>query len=82
MWANLTPLSLQTTGKQFKRTSEPWRAFPEMYHSGWLQPAEVAEIHKYCMDHDKLARLGVYGGVNIENGMFGHTAYGEASPGH
>lgn len=68
----------QTTGQQFKRTSEPWRAFPEMYHSGWLQPDEIAAIHKYCMDHDKLARLGIYGGVNIENGMFGHTAYGEA----
>jgi hypothetical protein len=62
----------------FKRVSEPWRAFAEMYHSGWLAKNDTAAIYQYQQNHDSLMRLGVGGGVNVENAMFGHTAYGTA----
>ena len=63
----------------YLRVSEPWRAFAEMAHSGYLSDADVAAIYHYQQQHDSLMRLGVGGGVNIDNAMFGHTAYGLAS---
>lgn len=63
----------------YLRVSEPWRAFAEMAHSGYLTDVDVAAIYHYQQQHDSLMRLGVGGGVNIDNAMFGHTAYGLAS---
>ena len=64
--------------KSFSRVSEPWRAFAEMFHSGWLSDNDTAAVYRYQQNHDSLMRLGVGGGVNLENAMFGHTAYGAA----
>lgn len=61
------------------RVSEPWRAFAEMAHSGYMTDEDVAAIYAYQQQHDSLMRLGVGGGVNVNNAMFGHTAYGLAS---
>lgn len=63
----------------YLRTSEPWRAYAEMAHSGWLNDTDMAAIYLYQQQHDSLMRLGVGGGVNVNNAMFGHTAYGLAS---
>eukprot|EP01048_Picozoa_sp_COSAG05_P003438 COSAG05_NODE_157_length_15666_cov_29.830410_14_plen_461_part_00 len=63
----------------YLRVSEPWRAFAEMAHSGWMTDGDVAAIYHYQQQHDSLMRLGVGGGVNINNAMFGHTAYGLAA---
>ena len=35
-----------TTGAQFKRASEPWRAYSEMYHSGYLNASDIKRIHE------------------------------------
>jgi len=48
------------------RVSEPWRAYAEMAHSGWMTDADVAAIYHYQQQHDSLMRLGVGGGVNVE----------------
>eukprot|EP01043_Picozoa_sp_COSAG02_P068807 COSAG02_NODE_11557_length_1700_cov_2.083698_1_plen_255_part_00 len=50
-----------------------------MAHSGWLNETDMAAIYLYQQQHDSLMRLGVGGGVNVNNAMFGHTAYGLAS---
>jgi hypothetical protein len=46
---------------------EPWRAYSEMYHSGWLSGNDTAQIYSYQQNHDSLMRLGVSGGVNVNN---------------
>jgi hypothetical protein len=62
----------------FGRVSEPWRAYSEMYHSGWLSANDTALIYSYQQNHDSLMRCGVGGGGNIRNAFFSHTAYGTA----
>jgi hypothetical protein len=57
----------------------PGRAYAEMAHSGWMTDADVAAVYRYQQQHDSLMRLGVGGGVNVDNAMFGHTAYGLAA---
>lgn len=52
--------------------------YAEMFHSGWLSDNDTALIYSYQQNHDSLMRLGVAGGVNVNNAMFGHTAYGTA----
>lgn len=52
--------------------------YAEMYHSGWLSDNDTALVYEYQQNHDSLMRLGVSGGVNVNNAMFGHTAYGTA----
>ena len=47
------------------RVSEPWRAYAEMAHSGWMTDADVEATYRYQQQHDSLMRLGVGGGVNI-----------------
>ena len=71
-------LSATRPASTFARVSEPWRAFAELYHSGWLSDADTRAIYQYQQNTDGLMRLGISGGANLPNAMFGHPAYGHA----
>jgi len=78
----LAPLMLVLLLLLFLRADSPLfqrRSYAEMAHSGFLSDADTAKVYKYQQQHDSLMRLGVGGGVNVPNAMFGHTAYGLAS---